>query len=101
MSWLYGAQWLVMLSTPGLYIIIIYICYRQYQSWHYSPLRLLGLGLFIMLQSTSPDIICRFAPATELLVVDPLIRLSGVLFFVGSFLVLVGFLTTQSSVPWW
>ncbi len=47
-----------------------------------------------------PDIISRFSPVTELWLVDPLIRLSGVFFFVGSFIVLIGFLTTQSRIPW-
>lgn len=85
---------LIILTAIGL------VCLNRYRTWQFTPLKLIGIGTILIASGSIPDLIGRFASSTSEIIVDPLLRLSGFIFYGGSLFVIGGLLSTQSKIAW-
>nr|MDO8085037.1 hypothetical protein [Candidatus Sigynarchaeum springense] len=72
---------------------------RTYKAWKFKPLLAAGVGFFFLVASPVFDIFSRFQPLNAGDWIGDLMRTSGMLFYVGSYLVLYGLLSTQPNLP--
>ncbi|MBN2151787.1 MAG: hypothetical protein JW839_10095, partial [Candidatus Lokiarchaeota archaeon] len=72
---------------------------RAYKAWKFKPLLAAVIGFLFLVASPAFDISCRFQPPTAGEWVGHLMRISGMVFYVGSYLVLYGLLSTQPRPP--
>ncbi len=88
-----------MIVSLAANVAAVVLLLRTYKAWKFKPLLVAGAGFFFLIASPAFDILCRFQSPVAGDWVGYFMRISGALFYVGSFLVLYGLLSTQPRLP--
>lgn len=85
-------------------LIFLYMAWRSidaYRKWEFRPLLFVSSGMILLGTSSIVDLLFRYSPAnTDQIIMEVSLRSSGLLFYLGAFLILRGIIGGQAKVSW-
>ncbi|MEX2684811.1 MAG: hypothetical protein Q6373_024775 [Candidatus Sigynarchaeota archaeon] len=88
-----------MIISLGTNVVAAMLLLRTYKAWKFKPLLVAAIGFLLLAASPVFDMSCRFQPGTAGDWIGHLMRISGALFYIGSYLILQSLLSTQPVPP--